>query len=103
MEINMWTFIFVSIILLIILLLIALVLALKGILDSAIWLLVIDIFLLIVGLVVFSKDTKKPTIKYLEYPASSYTLEYKVTELQGKIDTIYVLTPKEYNKYKNGN
>lgn len=98
MEINMW--IFISVI--IILLLIAVGLALKGILDGAIWLLVIDILLLVVGLVI-SKDIKKPTIKYLEYPASSYTLEYKVTEFQEKVDTIYVLIPKEYNKYKNGN
>lgn len=99
MEISIVLFISV----IIIILLIAIVLAVKEILDGAIWLLVIDLFLLIVGFVAFSKDIKKPTIKYLEYPASSYTLEYKVTEFQGKIDTIYVLTPKEYNKYKNRN
>lgn len=98
MEINMGIFIFV----IIVVMLIAVGLALKGILDGAIWLLVIDILLLVVGLVI-SKDIKKPTIKYLEYPASSYTLEYKVTEFQEKVDTIYVLIPKEYNKYKNGN
>lgn len=92
---------FVSVI--IIVMLIAIVLAVKGILDGAIWLLVIDLFLLIVGCVAFSKDTKKSTIKYLEYSASSYTLEYKVTEFQGKVDTIYVLISKEYNRYKNEN
>ena len=31
----------------------------------------------------------------VEYPASEYTLELKVTEYQGQKDTTYVLIPKE--------
>lgn len=42
---------------------------------------------------VVTKNAKKE--KCFEYPASSYTLEYKVTEFHGKVDTIYVLTSKK--------
>ena len=31
----------------------------------------------------------------MEYPAANYTLDYKVTEFQGKTDTTYVITPKD--------
>ena len=48
---------------------------------------------LCVFLSIVMKDAKKE--KCFEYPASSYTLEYKVTEFHGKVDTIYVLTSKK--------
>ncbi len=49
------------------------------------------------GLVILVAGFLKP--KYIkeppkEYPASDYTLEYKITDFQGQRDTIYVLTPK---------
>lgn len=57
------------------------------------------IILLILGSIclflatIIKDNTKKE--KCFEYPASSYTLEYKVTEFHGKVDTIYVLTSKK--------
>ena len=33
--------------------------------------------------------------KIKEYPASEYTLSYKITEFEGQRDTTYVLIPKE--------
>lgn len=33
--------------------------------------------------------------KIKEYPASEYTLSYKITEFEGQRDTSYVLIPKE--------
>lgn len=41
----------------------------------------------------------KPEPKPKEFPASEYTLDYKVIEYQGQTDTIYVLT----KKYEYGN
>lgn len=38
------------------------------------------------------KDNKT---KPIEYPASEYSLEIKVTEFQGNKDTTYVLIPKQ--------
>lgn len=33
-----------------------------------------------------------------EYPASEYTLSYKITEFEGQRDTTYVIIPKEEKK-----
>jgi len=51
----------------------------------------------IVGLLVLltSIDESKPNLKPIEYPASEYTLELKITEFQGQADTTYVLIRKE--------
>ena len=35
------------------------------------------------------------SMKIKEYPASEYTLSYKITEFEGQRDTTYVLIPKE--------
>ena len=59
-----------------------------------------DIVLGVIGVVfgiftiLVSFPTKSERVKSIEYPASEYTLELKVTEYQGQKDTIYVLTPK---------
>lgn len=51
-------------------------------------------FSLIMLLVIDPKPKPKPK----EFPASEYTLDYKVIEYQGQTDTVYVLT----KKYQNG-
>ena len=41
-----------------------------------------------------NKDAEIKALQSIEYPAADYTLEYKITEFQGKTDTTYVITPK---------
>ncbi len=41
-----------------------------------------------------NKETEIKAPQSVEYPAADYTLDYKVTEYQGKRDTTYVITPK---------
>lgn len=41
-----------------------------------------------------SKEAEIEAAQSIEYPAADYTLDYKVTDFQGKTDTIYVITPK---------
>ena len=57
---------------------------------------VLGIVALVFGIfiILLSFPTKSERVKSIEYPASEYTLELKVTEYQGQKDTIYVLTPK---------
>jgi len=50
---------------------------------------VIGIFIILLPFLI-----KSETVKPIEYPASKYTLELKVTEYQGEKDTTYVLIPK---------
>lgn len=45
----------------------------------------------VVGLIMLGPEEPAP----VEYPASEYTLELKVTEYRGQKDTTYVLIPKE--------
>ena len=45
----------------------------------------------VIGLLMLGPEEPAP----VEYPASEYTLELKVTEYQGQKDTTYVLIPKE--------
>ena len=40
------------------------------------------------------KEAEIKASQSIEYPAADYTLDYKVTEYQGKTDTTYVITPK---------
>ena len=42
-----------------------------------------------------SKEAEIRVTQPIEYPATNYTLDYKITEFQGKTDTIYVITPKD--------
>ena len=42
--------------------------------------------------------TEKAEKTPIEYSASEYRIEYKVTEFQGQRDTTYVLIPKEEKK-----
>lgn len=51
------------------------------------------ILLVFLILIINITQVEKPTP--LEYPASEYTLSYKVTEFEGQRDTTYVLIPKE--------
>ena len=44
--------------------------------------------------ILISFPLKSEKVKPIEYPASEYNLELKVTEYQGQKDTTYVLTPK---------
>lgn len=64
------------------------------------WLFIVGIILIIVGGVssivfgiISGNHTNSTKIK--EYPASEYTLGYKITEFEGQRDTTYVLIPKE--------
>lgn len=41
-----------------------------------------------------NKETEIKAPQSIEYPAADYTLDYKVTEYQGRTDTTYVITPK---------
>lgn len=64
------------------------------------WLFIVGIVLIIVGGVssivfgVLSGNHTNST-KIKEYPASEYTLSYKIIEFEGQRDTTYVLIPKE--------
>lgn len=51
-------------------------------------------FVLGIFVILLSFPTKSEREKPIEYPASEYNLELKVTEYQGQKDTTYVLTPK---------
>lgn len=54
--------------------------------------LISGVTLITLGLLTQVKDNKA---KSIEYPASEYSLEIKVTEFQGNKDTTYVLIPKQ--------
>ena len=56
--------------------------AICGLLTCSFW---------VAFLVSITKDDEK---KPKEFPANKYTLELKVTEFQGQVDTTYVLIPK---------
>lgn len=47
-----------------------------------------------------SKEAEIEATQPIEYPAADYTLDYKVTEFQGKTDTTYVITPKDIKDIK---
>lgn len=47
-----------------------------------------------------SKEAEITASQPIEYPAADYTLDYKVTEFQGKTDTTYVITPKDIKDIK---
>lgn len=47
-----------------------------------------------------NKEAEIVATQPVEYPAADYTLDYKVTEFQGKTDTTYVITPKDIKDIK---
>ena len=64
------------------------------------WIFTVGIILIIIGGissivlgVILGNQTNSMKIK--EYPASEYTLSYKITEFEGQRDTTYVLIPKD--------
>ncbi len=64
------------------------------------WLFIVGIVLILIGgvsSIVFGVLSGNHTnsMKIKEYPASEYTLSYKITEFEGQRDTTYVLIPKE--------
>ena len=64
------------------------------------WLFIVGSILVIVGgrsSIVFGiiSGNRTNSTKIKEYPASEYTLSYKITEFDGQRDTTYVLIPKE--------
>ena len=62
------------------------------------WLFAVGITLMIIGgvsSIVFGILSANHTKAIKEYPASEYTLSYKITEFEGQRDTTYILIPKE--------
>lgn len=64
------------------------------------WLFIVGIILIIIGgisSIIFGilSENHTNSTKIKEYPASEYTLSYKITEFEGQRDTTYVLIPKE--------
>lgn len=64
------------------------------------WLFIAGIILIFIGgisSIVFGilSGNHTNSTKIKEYPASEYTLSYKITEFEGQRDTTYVLIPKE--------
>ena len=47
----------------------------------------------LIALLALSQNKDK--VKYIEFPASQFRLELKITEFQGETDTTFVLIPKE--------
>ena len=66
--------------------------------DVEEWFFIVGIALTIIGgigSIVFGVSGANHTKSINEYPASEWTLSYKITEFEGQRDTTYVLIPKE--------
>ena len=62
------------------------------------WIFAVGIALMIIGgvsSIIFGILSANHTKAIKEYPASEYTLSYKITEFEGQRDTTYILIPKE--------
>ena len=59
----------------------------KGLIITSIAALVIALVLMLVCTI--------DAIRIKNFPESKYSLEYKITEFQGQVDTTYVLIPKK--------